>query len=104
MSPTSYQTAPSRVCVSAFYRGTRVCQPVNQTKALVVQSVSSPKRGREVLWASQAKAFSSIGSPNSIEKINSSRKLPTTWKEESNYWCYIQVLMRYWPPVGSHPV
>ncbi|GBH16104.1 hypothetical protein KPSA3_02041 [Pseudomonas syringae pv. actinidiae] len=26
MSPTSYQTAPSRVCVSAFYREMAGCQ------------------------------------------------------------------------------
>ena len=32
MSPTSYQTAPSRVCVAAFYSGTAGCQSLMRHK------------------------------------------------------------------------
>ncbi|PYC17930.1 hypothetical protein DMX02_19550 [Pseudomonas jessenii] len=71
MSPTSYQTAPSRVCVSAFYRGTLRCQPEIWIKSFEVQSVSAFYRVFFTLEGRRGKAFSSIGGRLSIEKINS---------------------------------
>jgi len=41
------------------------------------------------------KAFSSIDECFSIEKLNSAGLFPTVKEEESNYWCYIQVSVRY---------
>jgi hypothetical protein len=71
MSPTSYQTAPSRVCVSAFYRGTPGCQPAIWIKSVEVQSVSVFSRVFFTLQGRWSKAFSSIGDLSSIDKINS---------------------------------
>ncbi|CAE6912820.1 protein of unknown function [Ectopseudomonas oleovorans] len=40
MSPTSYQTAPSRVCGSAFYRQISSCQPLFARKLFSTQMLS----------------------------------------------------------------
>ncbi|WP_218585546.1 hypothetical protein, partial [Pseudomonas sp. C2B4] len=94
-SPTSYQTAPSRVCVAAFYRGSTDCQPQFPAKPLQVQSLSSMAGALIGLKGRPGKALGSIGDNFSIEKINSAVAFPTFDEEHSDYWCYIQVWVRY---------
>ncbi|MFW6750321.1 hypothetical protein ACKUG4_06475, partial [Pseudomonas glycinae] len=64
-------SAPSRVCVAAFYRGTPECQPSIRIKPVQLQLVSADGRSFARLQVRQRKGFSSIGGCFSIEKINS---------------------------------
>ncbi|MGY2183922.1 hypothetical protein, partial [Pseudomonas agarici] len=52
--PTSYQTAPSRVCVAAFYRETPACQTLISENLFIVQLLSLLNR---VLEASRGHAL-----------------------------------------------
>jgi hypothetical protein len=81
--------------VAAFYRGSTGCQPQLSIKSLQVQSLSLNTTLLIGLKGKRGKALSSIGERFVIEKINLSATFPTFDEEHSDYWCYIQVSVRY---------
>ncbi len=84
-----------RLCVGILQR-IRVLSTIDSEKMLSVQSVSVFCQEGYGLEGLLCKAFSSIGGLNSIEKINPPITCPTLGREDSRYWCYIQLSVRYW--------
>jgi hypothetical protein len=64
-------------------------------KLLQVQSLSVPDVTLIVLKGRRCKAFGSIRECFLIEKLNFPRAFPTVIGDHSDYWCYIQVSVRY---------
>src|SRR5207253_982123 len=104
MSPTSYQTAPSRVCVAAFYSGSLGCQCVILSNLFLFNRLACHEGSLTCLEGLLHKAFSSIGISILIDKINPLRVFPTYTGEDSKYWCYIQVSVRYCRFVSPLPL
>jgi hypothetical protein len=64
--------------------------------------VSLPKGNVTALRRTPGKGSRSIAGLGAIKEINLPGHFPGPLQDISNYWCYIQVRMRYWRSDWSH--